>query len=63
MQASSVLRRVTGHVLTVASFVVAAHVVVLCVSGGVWPPADNPAAMENARPSRLTGTSRSEGSA
>ena len=30
---------------------------------GVWPPADSPAAMENASPSRLIGTSRSEGSA
>src|SRR6266849_3072833 len=30
---------------------------------GVWPPADRPAAIENASPSRLTGTSRSDGSA
>ena len=37
VQAGSALRRVTGHVLTVASLVVAAHIVVLCVSGGhLW---------------------------
>ena len=37
MQASSALRRVTAHVLTAAALVVAAHVVVLCVSGGhLW---------------------------
>ena len=37
VHARSARRRVTGHVLTVATLVVAAHVVVLCVSGGhLW---------------------------
>ena len=30
---------------------------------GVWPPVESPAAIEKASPSRLTGTSRSDGSA
>ena len=30
---------------------------------GFWPPVERPAATENARPSRLTGTSGSDGSA